>query len=266
MAQFRLIITPKRIKTHSFSWVRILSFSAQSAVQITRFLGRKYGTLVLPTVLMPQILTLFLCSSYKLFCPCYQALGLYINWLSPSQLIKCNTMGAKKQEKKRLIRKLGEEGRSVREQAVRKLAGSVARGHAPPFCYRRSTWTEWRICFGFIAGFALAQLPDILLRTKKAGPRPGKNLSHIRLPVQETDSGKSGTIYSLCTKLWHCPVFFVVCMTVTRKIDSKKLYNRKRISRARYDDSTRDSFFVCGIMKPCPWLPILCPARRTAWR
>ena len=29
---------------------------------------------------------------------------------------------------------------------------------------------------------------------------------------------------------------------VTRKIDSKKLYNRKRISRARYDDSTRDSF------------------------
>ena len=33
---------------------------------------------------------------------------------------------------------------------------------------------------------------------------------------------------------------------VTRKIDSKKLYNRKRISRARYDDSTRDSFFVFG--------------------
>ena len=103
-AQFRLIIAPKRIKTHSFSWVRILSFSAQSAVQITRFLGRKYGYLVLPTVLMPQKLTLFLCSSYKLFCPCYQIPGLYINWLSPSQLIKCNTMGAKKQEKKRLIR------------------------------------------------------------------------------------------------------------------------------------------------------------------
>ena len=53
---------------------------------------------------------------------------------------------------------------------------------------------------------------------------------------------------------------------VTRKIDSKKLYNRKRISRAKYDDSARDSFFVCGIMKPCPWLPILCPDRRTAWR
>ena len=85
--------------------MRILSFSAQSAVQITRFLGRKYGYLVLPTVLMPQKLTLFLCSSYKLFCPCYQIPGLYINWLSPSQLIKCNTMGAKKQEKKRLIRK-----------------------------------------------------------------------------------------------------------------------------------------------------------------
>lgn len=32
---------------------------------------------------------------------------------------------------------------------------------------------------------------------------------------------------------------------VTRKIDSKKLYNRKRISRARYDDSTRDSFESC---------------------
>ena len=38
---------------------------------------------------------------------------------------------------------------------------------------------------------------------------------------------------------------------VTRKIDSKKLYNRKRISRARNDDSTRDSFLFLGIMKVC---------------
>ena len=53
---------------------------------------------------------------------------------------------------------------------------------------------------------------------------------------------------------------------VTRKIDSKKLYNRKRISRARYDDSTRDSFFVFGITKPCPRLPVPYPARRIEWR
>ena len=53
---------------------------------------------------------------------------------------------------------------------------------------------------------------------------------------------------------------------VTRKIDSKKLYNRKRISRARYDDSTRDSFFVYGIMKPCSEFPIPCQARKIAWR
>ena len=39
---------------------------------------------------------------------------------------------------------------------------------------------------------------------------------------------------------------------VTRKIDSKKLYNRKRISRARNDDSTRDSFLFLEIMKLCP--------------
>ena len=31
---------------------------------------------------------------------------------------------------------------------------------------------------------------------------------------------------------------------VTRRIDSKKLYDRKRISRAGYDDSTRDPLFV----------------------
>ena len=42
---------------------------------------------------------------------------------------------------------------------------------------------------------------------------------------------------------------------VTRKIDSKKLYNRKRISRARNDDGARDSFLFLGIMKPCLWLP-----------
>ena len=29
---------------------------------------------------------------------------------------------------------------------------------------------------------------------------------------------------------------------VTRKIDSKKLYNRKRISHTRYDDGMRDFF------------------------
>ena len=30
---------------------------------------------------------------------------------------------------------------------------------------------------------------------------------------------------------------------VTRKVESKKTYNRKRISRSRYDDGTRNSFF-----------------------
>ena len=31
---------------------------------------------------------------------------------------------------------------------------------------------------------------------------------------------------------------------VTRKVDSKKLYNRKRIARDRRDDGTGDSYFV----------------------
>ena len=31
---------------------------------------------------------------------------------------------------------------------------------------------------------------------------------------------------------------------VSKKIDSRKLYNRKRISRARYDDGTGDSLFI----------------------
>ena len=39
---------------------------------------------------------------------------------------------------------------------------------------------------------------------------------------------------------------------VTRKIDSKKLYNRKRISRARYDDGTRDSLFCFWDYEPLP--------------
>lgn len=37
---------------------------------------------------------------------------------------------------------------------------------------------------------------------------------------------------------------------VTKKIDSKKLYNRKRISRARNDDSTRDSLFCFWDYEP----------------
>ena len=101
---------PKTNKNSLIFMSENLEFQCAISRAATCFLGRKYEYLVLPTVLMPQNLTLFLCNSYKLFCPCYQIPGLYINWLSPSQLIKCNTMGAKKQEKKRLIRIRSEKG------------------------------------------------------------------------------------------------------------------------------------------------------------
>ena len=49
---------------------------------------------------------------------------------------------------------------------------------------------------------------------------------------------------------------------VTKRIDSKKTYNRKKISRAAWDDSTGDSFFCvfCRATGPTPARLLICYA------
>ena len=45
--------------------------------------------------------------------------GIYVTWLSPSQLKYYSTMGTKKQAKKRLIRERSEEGDVVHARGAR---------------------------------------------------------------------------------------------------------------------------------------------------